>query len=710
MTEQVVDTTSQPLILVVDDDMMIRMLVRETLEQSRFQVEEVEQATDALSVFSSIHPDLVLLDVLMPDIDGFTLCKNMRAISPDTPIVMMTGLDDMDSIKTAYDAGATDFITKPINWPVLSHRMHYIVRASKSFAALRQQEKQLVHAHRIARLGSWVWNTQTHHLKLSDVGLDILQWDNSVEELTYERLLTLVHPLDREEIKEMLKTCYQNHSSCNRDFRLLLPKGIELVLHLDALSVFDENSNSWSFTGTFQDITQRKLNEEKIRNLAYYDPLTKLPNRLLFKEHTERAMIHAQRKKEQLALLFIDVDRFKNINDSLGHSTGDLLLQQMAERLKDAVRRSDCIGRFDLDENLPCVSRLGGDEFTILLENVGQMEHVIKVVQRIMQTVAPSFLLEHHDVFVTVSIGISIYPHDGETWLSLFKNADTAMYHAKELGRNNFQFFTPEMNAATLKRLLLESQMRKALDRNEFVLYFQPQFNIITKKITGMEVLIRWEHPELGLVPPTDFIPLAEETGLIMQIDEWVIRQTCCHLLEWQRQGIPMIKTAINISGANFMQPGFIEIVSHILAETGLPSTYLELELTEGVLMKKVGETVRTLEAIKEQGIHLSVDDFGTGYSSLSYLQQFPLDTLKIDRSFISNVADDTGAQAIAAAIIAIAEKLHLNVIAEGVETEEQCHFLLQNGCVHAQGFLFSRPIKAASIPALLLSIGIQEA
>jgi diguanylate cyclase (GGDEF)-like protein len=445
--------------------------------------------------------------------------------------------------------------------------------------------------------------------------------------------------------------------------------------------------------GIMQDITERKQAEAQIYNLAYFDSLTGLPNRLLFKEHLAHALARSERSGRIAALLFLDLDRFKNINDTLGHSIGDKLLQSVAERLLVCVRKSDVVGREDNSSLDSSVARLGGDEFTVLLTEINNVQDAARVAQRIIKAVSRPFVLDGHEVTVTTSIGISLYPNDGNDIITLVKNADTAMYYAKDLGRNNFQFYTQSMNVSTLERLSLENSLRKALEREEFLLHYQPQVDLKTNEIVGVEALVRWKNRDRGMVSPGEFIPLAEETGLIIQIDEWVLRTACLQAVIWQKSGLQPITMSVNLSGQHFIRENLLETVGKTLRDTGLDPHYLELELTESVLMKNAEETVRTLRALKEMGVHISIDDFGTGYSSLSYLKRFPLDTLKVDRSFIKEIPADQDSAEITKAIIAMAHSLKLRVLAEGVETEEQLAFLHEHGCEVLQGFLYSRPL-----------------
>ena len=682
-------------VLVVDDDPMMRFLARETLEQEGFRVEEVDDGSKALEAFSRYRPDIVLLDVMMPEKDGYATCAEIRELpgGDDTQILMMTGLNDVESIRKAYDVGSTDFITKPINWVVLGYRVRYMLRAKLAVDNLRRNETRFLDIQRIGRIGCWEWNILSNEFYCSEEVCSIFTVDSLAFDSTYESFINSVHPLDREFVASSIEEALFKIKPYDIDHRILLPNGTEKIVHTEAEVSFDENDQPVCMAGIMQDITERKHAEAQIYNLAYFDSLTGLPNRILFKEHLAHALTRAERAGNMAALLFLDLDRFKNINDTLGHSIGDKLLQGVAERLLVSVRKSDMIGREEGGDLTSSVARLGGDEFTVLLDEIKCVQDAARVAQRINNSISHPFNLDSHEVTVTTSIGISLFPNDGSDIITLVKNADTAMYYAKEVGRNNFQFYTRSMNISTLERLALENHLRKALEREEFLLYFQPLIDMATSDIIGVEALIRWRHHELGMVSPAEFIPLAEETGLIIQIDEWVLRTACEYAITWQESGLPPITMSVNLSGQHFIREKLNETVERVLKETGLDPNCLDLELTESVLMKNAEETVQMLRSLKEMGVHLSIDDFGTGYSSLSYLRRFPLDTLKIDRSFVKDVTTDADNAEITKAIIAMAHSLKLRVLAEGVETREQYEFLRDHGCQVLQGFLFSKPL-----------------
>jgi diguanylate cyclase (GGDEF)-like protein len=444
------------------------------------------------------------------------------------------------------------------------------------------------------------------------------------------------------------------------------------------------------FATIFDDITERKRAEDEIQSLAYLDTLTGLPNRALLLDRLDEALLWAERERQMVGLLFLDLDRFKPINDTLGHVTGDLLLKAVAERLKASIRKSDT------------VARLGGDEFVVVLPGIHRELDTTPVAREILERIAQPFEIEGREIYSSASIGIATYPADGRDSGTLLKNADMALYVAKDLGRNTYQFYSSEMNRRAQERLELETALRRALSRGELYLHYQPQLDLSRGRVTGVEALLRWRHPEQGLIPPTRFIAVAEETGMIQAVGEWVLRAACRQGRAWQDALLSPPRVAVNLSARQFKQAGFVELVAHILDETGLTPSLLELELTESVIMDDVEETVTRLAALKAMGVHLAIDDFGTGYSSLSYLKRFPIDRIKIAQCFVQGLPTDSGDQAIVETIIAMARGLNLAVIAEGVETGAQLAFLCAHRCQAMQGYYFAPAVAPEEIDRLL--------
>ncbi|MDH3468641.1 MAG: EAL domain-containing protein, partial [Gammaproteobacteria bacterium] len=464
----------------------------------------------------------------------------------------------------------------------------------------------------------------------------------------------------------------------------------------------DREDEIGELTTSFREMSDNlQRSSEQIRYLAYYDTLTNLPNRSMFTEHLKTTLAQAKRKKESLAVMFLDLDNFKQVNDTLGHSAGDELLKEMAKRLVDCVRGSDYLAVSDIPQRT--VSRVGGDEFLLLLPDVRGPEGAIKVAKRVLSMASEPFVISNYEFYVGVSIGISVYPDDGNNAATLIRCADVAMYHAKKNEKGTFHFYSQHMNTLALKRFTLERDLRKAIENDELRLLYQPLVDCITGTVKGIEVLVRWEHPRQGLISPASFIPLAEDTGLIIPLGEWVLRNACMQAKAWREKGFEAMKISVNVSYLQFRRRGFAETVQAILKETNMPTECLDIELTESSVMQAPADDLKTLETIKSWGVQISMDDFGTGYSSLASLRNLPIDTLKIDRSFVKNIISDNDDAVIVTVIINMARLLKLKVVAEGVETVDQLKFLQREGCDTIQGFLISRPISSEEIEPFLV-------
>lgn len=696
------------LVLVIDDDIGIRDLARHVLTAQGFRTISADNGARGMRLFEEHKPEIVMLDLIMPEQNGFDVCIALRR-SPHgkhTPILVITSLEDIESIDRAYQAGATDFVTKPFNWPLLCHRLRYMLRASRAISDLTKSREILADAQRLAGLSSWEWDLNTNIVCWSkEIYARFGIAEDSVNS-NADSFWNLIHPDDRDAVKEAFVTAIKAEKPYDQDYRIVLPNGVTQIIHVQGRTEYDGDGRALRMHGTIQDITERKRTEEQIRHLAFYDSLTSLPNRMLFKEQLNQALQSARREERYVAILFLDLDNFKRVNDTLGHTVGDLLLQDVGARLAQCIRAEDSIARNPSDQANLTVARLGGDEFTVLLGRIANTQDAAKVAQRILDSLAEPILVDGHELFVSTSIGIAVYPFDGEETETLIKNADAAMYHAKSTGRSRYHFYNPSMNATALEKLNLERSLRKALERGEFVLYFQPLVHGETGEIIGNEALLRWNHPERGLVLPGEFIPLAEETGLIVPIGHWAIETACKQNMQWQQSGLPCVPVMVNLSSLQFHDPKFVFKVEEILNATKLPPRYLTLELTESILIHDSEHNMATLLDLRRLGIGLSIDDFGTGFSSLNYLKRFPVDHLKIDQSFVREITHDASNSAIALAIIALARSLNLGVVAEGVETPEERDFLRNNGSPHMQGFLFCEPQPTAAIASRWLQHG----
>lgn len=685
-------------ILVVDDQPIMRQLMGDALVKAGYAVVEADSGESALDKFQSRRPDAILLDVYLPGMDGFNICRFIRQMpdGDDIPILMVTGCDDDEMIQRAYEAGATDFIAKPVNGTLLDYRMRYILRSTGMAAALRRSQKRLNLAQRIADLGYYEWKVPENAWFFSEESRQILGLEEAAG-AGEAPVLATVHPEDRSAVEEALHQSLSGAMALNMEYRVLWPNGQVRYVHHKAELLRDNQGQPMQLSGIVHDVTERlqtearqRENEERLTYLAYHDPLTGLPNRLLFEDRCQHAIAKARRSGRKLAILFLDLDQFKRINDSLGHEIGDKLLRQVAERLRSCVREEDTL------------ARLGGDEFVLLLEEVSQVNAVRMVANKILAALSRTFDVSGFQLYSATSIGISVYPDNGETVADLMRCADIAMYGSKEGGRNSYQFYTQEMNAKEQEALLLENGLRQALAKNELELYYQPQIDMISGRIVGTEALLRWNHPERGLLLPTDFLPLAEETGLIFTISDWVLQTVCRQNRQWQDQGFSPLVLAVNITPRMFQQRELPLLVGRALAQSGLEPRFLELEITESMILNNVEASIQTLKELGRLGVSLSIDNFGTGYSSLSNLRELPIKNLKIDRVFINNLTSNPSDAAVAVSVIALARSMNLGVIAAGVETEEQLQRLKAEGCHHGQGYLFSRPLPAGEVANFL--------
>ena len=694
---------SRARILVVDDDAGARRLTRATLTKAGFTVLEADNGQTALDAVREAMPDLVLMDVSMPVMDGFTACAELRRLATGhlVPVAMITGLDDTASIERAFEVGATDFITKPINWSVLPHRVRYMLRASSAIHSLEQNERRLSNAQRIGEMGDWEWLVREGCIVPSEQAWHLFGHAGAAGLAEPDQFFSTVHAEDQERLRRACEQAIANGEGFAIDHRIEL--GDNTLRHVQQqVEVIERDAagQALRLAGAVHDITRRKDAEEQIRRLAYYDPLTELPNRLLFTEQLGRALAQAERHERQLAVMFVDLDNFKRVNDTLGHKAGDELLRLISTRLQGALRRNDALARSG-EPHHHSIARLGGDEFIVLLTDLQRSEDAALVAQRLVDTLAEPVFVQGTEIFVGGSLGVAMYPTDGRDIDTLLMNADTAMYRAKEAGRGSFQLYDRSMNARALDRLHMEMRLRRALERNEFVLHYQPRVDVLTGRIVGAEALIRWQHPERGLLPPGDFISLVEDAGLVIPIGEWVIGEACRQNAVWRDCGLPLVPVAVNLASTHLRERGLPALVAQALAAHDIPASALEIEVTESILLADPELSVRIAQELATMGVQLSIDDFGTGYSSMSYLKRLPISALKIDRSFVRDLETDPDDEAIVSAIIALAHSLKLKVVAEGVETPAQLEFLQSRHCDEYQGFLTSRAIEPEAFALL---------
>lgn len=697
----------QNRILVIDDDPVIRLLVDGTLREADFEVVTVDSGKKAISVFEENPFDLIVLDVMMPGIDGYTTCQLFRALNDGKhiPILMMTGSEDIESIQRAFHAGATDFIMKPINSIVFEQRVRFLLKSNEVLESLRDSEERLANSQRLAKLGNWEWDEDNKNFSLSNEALRIfgLTPDEPVTILT---LLNHIHPQDRRRVLRVFRQAIEDKYTLRLEHRIILRDGTERTVQQEGGSTYSRVLRRELYSGMLQDVTERKQARDEILRLAYYDPLTSLPNRTFLRHMLGFALEQAKRKEMRVGILLLDLDLFTRINTSLGHSAGDLLLGKVAKRLQSCLRQSDFIAKnnevLELEQlyegrSGDTLARVDSDQFLAFLSEINVPSDVATVARRISYVMAKPFEINNSELVITVSMGISVFPDNGGDIETLIKNADAAMHHAKAQGRNNFQFYSASINAMAIERLSIENDLRHAVERNELKLYFQPKVDLHSGEVTEAEALIRWQHPVRGMIPPLHFIGIAEETGLIVPMGHWIIEETCRQILEWKAKDIGNIRVAVNLSAAQFKERGLVEFLRTTLNRFKLDGSDLELEITEGLLMEDTERTISALNEFRNLGVRVALDDFGTGYSSLSYLTRFPINTLKIDRSFVKEVSNNPQSAAIVTAIITLCKSLNLEVVAEGVETRSELSFLRMQNCDVIQGFLFSKPLDTSN-------------
>ncbi len=574
----------------------------------------------------------------------------------------------------------------------------------EKFEQLAESQASLAEAQQLAKLGNWTWNPVLQKLHWSDETYRILGLTPGACKPEWKNYLKFVDTSEQAAARETIQGLLAAPDYVEGETHITTADGLYRVMHTRSTSVAGPDGDVLRLHGTIQDITERKHAEEKIHYLAMYDSLTGLPNRQLFHLQIEQSVARAQRAGGHMAIMFIDLDRFKRINDTLGHATGDMLLREVAMRLNHCVRSSDSVGR-DGASDLPSgqIARLAGDEFTVTLDALAEPQDAARVARRIITEVARPFMFNGQEVIITTSIGIAVFPGDGDAAEMLLQRADVAMYQAKHMGRNSYQFFAGEMNGAAIERLRMEGELRRAVERGQLSLHYQMKIDVRDGSIAGLEALLRWQHPVFGMVPPVTFIPIAEDIGLIVQFGEWVLEEACRQLKQWRDAGLPRVAMAINFASPSFRELNLVEKVAAVINRHGVDPGELCIEATESILMRDADATLVTLTRLGELGVRLSIDDFGTGYSSLSYLRRFPIDQLKIDRSFVNEVAVNSDDAAIVAAIASLARSLNLEVVAEGVETAEQARLLARQGCHIMQGYFFGAPLPAEALTPLLV-------
>jgi predicted signal transduction protein with EAL and GGDEF domain/FixJ family two-component response regulator len=696
---------AQPEVLLVDDDEVNLLLTGLALRERGFRLTEASSGEQALAMLRDCTPDIIVLDALMPGLDGFATCSALRRMPgfESVPVLMLTGLDDDASITRAYQAGATDFFVKAAQWSLLAGRLLYLLRASRTRIELERNRSKLARAQDLARMGSFDWRSsergQRGGLLLSNEALRVLNFGPK-DRCGLRTVLRMVPGSDRRILLRQLHEAARHSSVLTTDVPMVLLDGRLRVVHIEAEPEFNEHGQGTGYTGILQDVTDRRAAEDKILELANFDSLTGLPNRRQLIWRAERALEQARRLSHQFALLLIDLDRFKIINDTLGHGAGDEVLVEVSRRLRACVRHSDQVMEGPLDgagarshRSLEAVGRLGGDEFLALLPEVAADEDAERVAQRVLESLREPIFVSGQECFVTASVGVAVYPRDGGSVVDLLRNSDVAMYSVKAQGKNASAIYSPLLAGRGREKLELETALHKAIERNELVLHYQPKVDVRASRMVGAEALMRWNRGG-RLVPPGDFIPLAEDTGLIVPLSEWALREAARQARVWQEAFGFSESIAVNMPGRLFERSDLIEHIHQCVSSVGVPHRMILLEITESNLMKELQNVIPALHRLNEIGVEISIDDFGTGYSSLAYLTTLPISELKIDRSFVRDLGVTPQSSAVVTAIIALARSLGLRVIAEGVETLRQMEVLHRLGCSLMQGYLFSRPVS----------------
>jgi diguanylate cyclase (GGDEF)-like protein/PAS domain S-box-containing protein len=672
-------------------------MIREALSGSQcepYDVEWVWRLSDGLERLTTNQMSAVLLDLQLPDCRGIDALKKLIRAAPATPILVVGADGNVEIARQVIRAGAHDYL-------LTSHLDGYWLPRALGYAIERKlsEEAFLAETQRLAvRLDS-----RGDGLVATDISGRVTHLNSTAETLTgwpgaeaagrpVEEVLQIVDGATREAVADPMARAIQGNQTSRLLSNCILIRrdGSESAIEHSLAPVHDRLGQVTGVAIVFRDISEARATSMRMSHLASHDPLTDLPNRLLLSDRLARALALAHRHQRRLAVLFLDLDHFKYINDSLGHMLGDELLRTVGREVTMCVRSSDT------------VSRHGGDEFVVVLSELEHAEDAAVGAQKIIAALARPVTIAGHELHITVSVGISVYPDDGEDAEALLKSADMALYHAKEQGRDCYQFFKPDLNVRAVERQSIETGLHGALDRQEFELLYQPQMNLRTGAVVGAEALIRWRHPDRGLVEPAQFVPIAEDCGLIRPIGRWVVHEACRQAQAWQDDGLRPIPVSVNISALEFRYQGFLRNVRDILKETGLDPRYLQIEVTESVLMADVASTKSVLRALKTLGVQLVIDDFGTGWSSLSYLRHFPIDALKVDKSFVQEITSGSDSAPIVSAVISMGKSLKRRVIAEGVETHAQLAFLQAEGCGEGQGYYLSRPLVAQQLAEVL--------
>jgi diguanylate cyclase (GGDEF)-like protein/PAS domain S-box-containing protein len=672
---------TKPLILIVDDTLTNIDLLSDVLKED-YRLGIAMNGIKAVEFIDKNQPDLILLDIMMPEMDGFEVCRRLKNdhATRDIPVIFITAMADKTHVAKGFELGGVDYITKPF------HALEVKARV-KTHLLLKNQLAMSARIFESSLDGIVVTDSDTV-IQMVNPAVSLISGYSAAELIGQKTNFLKSNRHDDAFYSDMWKSINDTGSWSGEIWNRR--KNGEIFPQWLAINTFrDLWGKVTNYVGVFHDMSVIKRQEDELKYQARHDALTSLPNRVFFQYRLQDSLTYSRRHDEMLAILFLDLDNFKHINDSMGHTTGDSLLQEISQRLLSCIADAGV------------VSRLGGDEFGVLLENVGNEENAVKTAGRIHEAMAQPFHFKTHDFFLTVSIGITFFPNDGNDAETLLKNGDMAMFRAKESGGNSYQIFTSAMDKEVARRLSLEANLRRAIEQEELRVYYQPKVDLKSGRIVSMEALVRWQSED-GIVSPAEFIPLAEKTGLIIPLGKWVLHTAAAQTRKWRDEGYDL-RVAVNLSPRQFQEENLLEMIREILEDTGLPPQGLELEITEGVVMANEENAIDIMSKMAGMGLFLAMDDFGTGYSSLYYLKQFPINTLKIDKSFVDNIPTDDENVAITSAIISMAKSLGLEVVAEGVETEEQLLFLKEQGCDEMQGYYFSPPVPTVDFSRMLM-------
>jgi diguanylate cyclase (GGDEF)-like protein len=699
-TQRPDESSQASRVLLVDarDDLCLPLT--ESLEAAGFAVERVEQALLALRRLGERAHDAVLLGVDADGLDAARLAERLApaCTRPSQTLVMLVDGDDPDLVRRGFESGARDFLVVPAELALAGERTLFALRVAGERADLDRMRSQVDLVQSASQLGLWHWDRSRESFSASPLACELFGFERGRGTFTLDELLLRSAEGARAALGPWLSRAEEGGSvSCLRH-RLQAGDGVERVLGLESMG--GPRCAGAPLFGVVRELTERR--GARVLPSDETDSLTGLSTRERFVGELDRALVACGKSGSHLAVLCLDLNQFKAISGAFSREAGDQLLVQIALRLREGLRSHDLLAHLGCDPSQVSIARIRGDEFTILLPDLKRAADAVKVGKRVLEMLTEPFKLAQQEVFVTVSIGIASFPTDDADAEQLLKCSETAAYCARQQGRNTVLYYSPAMNAKAFERLTLETGLRRALERDELIVHYQPRVDIASGRPVGFEALVRWRHPELGLVSPAQFIPLAEETGLIVPIGEWILEHACAQARRWQEAGLPFVRMAVNLSSVQFRQPDLFETVQAALERSRLEPRWLELELTESLLMQNPENAVLTLQRLAARGIHLSIDDFGTGYSSLSYLKRFPIHSLKIDQTFIRELTTNPDDAAIATSIILMGKSLKLRVVAEGVETRSQLSFLRVMQCHEAQGYLFSPPVSAQEAEAFL--------